>query len=276
MISQEELKRIQQIQMEIMDEIHRLCQKHDLTYYLIAGSMLGVVRHGGFIPWDVDIDIGMPRKDYQLFKEVCARELHENFTYLDYTVVKDYSRPHALISRKNTRLEMKYDHQNNTADNFGIYLDIFPLDNAPNDPDAQKKQADRLWRLRRFKEHRRPYSYARSRFKHAAHMTFSFLTSWIPMELINEHQQKLMRQYEDQKTDYLCSMASGYPYKKQCMPREIYGTPTLYQFEDRQYYGPEKSLEYLTRLYGDYMKLPPEEKRLANLEIYQSVTFADE
>ena len=95
------------------------------------------------------------------------------------------------------------------------------------------------------------------------------------MDWLNEQQQKLMRRYENEETQYLCSMASGYPYNKQCMPREIYGEPTLIAFEDRQYFAPERYQEYLTRLYGDYMKLPSEEKRLANLEVYCSVSFSD-
>ena len=68
-------------------------------------------------------------------------------------------------------------------------------------------------------------------------------------------------------------MASQYTYKKQCMPQEIYGTPVLLEFEGRQYYAPREYTQYLTRLYGDYMQLPPPEKRQANLEIFTAVEF---
>ena len=71
----------------------------------------------------------------------------------------------------------------------------------------------------------------------------------------------------------MCSMASKYSYYKHCILNEIYETPTLIKFEDREYYAPEKPHEYLTQIYGDYMKLPPEEERQANLEIFTHVKF---
>ena len=71
-------------------------------------------------------------------------------------------------------------------------------------------------------------------------------------------------------------MASQYAYAKQCMPREIYGTPTLLEFEGRKYYAPQQYRQYLTRLYGDYMQLPPPEKRQANLEFFTSVVFPED
>ena len=79
--------------------------------------------------------------------------------------------------------------------------------------------------------------------------------------------------YKDINTECLCSMGSRYAYKKQCMSREIYGTPTLVDFEGRKYYAPENCHEYLVRLYGDYMQLPPEEKRQANMDIFTKIDF---
>lgn len=269
----EELREIGSVQLEIMDEVHRLCVKHGITYYMIAGTLLGAVRHKGFIPWDLDIDIGMPRKDYDRFREVCAEELGANCVYLDLDSHPNYIRPHALVMRRDTRLQIKYDDVNPKTMELGIYLDVFPLDNAPDEESLRQKQAKQLVHVRKFKSWRLPYSYSRKKWKRYAHYAVSGLLSFAPVARINAYQQQLMQRHNGTETACLCSMASQYAYKKQCMPREVYGTPTLLEFEGRQYYGPEQYTEYLTRLYGDYMQLPPEEKRRANLEIYTKVEF---
>jgi len=273
LLTQEQLQGIQNVQLEIMDSIHSLCQCHGIQYYLIAGSVLGAVRHGGFIPWDLDVDIAMLRPDYEKFRTVCQSALDDRFCFMDCKTNPDHTRPHAVICKKGTQLKLKYDAYNKINENFGIYMDIFPLDNAPDDEKLREKQAKKLKKLRKLKELRIPYCYSNKKSRRLVHCGISACLSWLPVRTINRWQQKLMQTYNDRETTCVCSMASQYAYKKQCMPREIYGTPTLLDFQGRQYYAPEKYLEYLTRLYGDYMQLPPPEKRQANLEIFASVKF---
>lgn len=269
----EEQRKISLVQLEIMDEVHRICTKHNIPYYMIAGTLLGAVRHGGYIPWDLDIDIGMLREDYVRFRQVCVTELNEAYRYLDHEIEPRYDRPHALISKKKTKLHLKYDHQNPETPNFGIYLDIFPLDNVPNDQKLRNRQEKVLKTIRRLKQWRIPYSYSTKLWKRCGHYAMSFLLSWIPVKWINRLQQKQMQTYDGNETTHVCSMASRYAYSKQCMPREIYGEPVLLKFEDRMYYAPVRYAEYLERLYGDYMKLPPLDKRQANFDVYTSVEF---
>lgn len=269
----EELRKIGTIQLQIMDEVHRICEKHRIQYYIIGGTLLGAVRHRGFIPWDLDIDLAMTRKEYSRFRAVCQTDLAQAYSYLDLESNWNYPRPHALITAKNTKVHMKYDHLNPKQMQFGIYLDIFPLDNAPDDEDLRKKQAKKLRRIRRLKQWRLPYSYSYKRWKRYAHYAVSALLAWISLPRLNRYQQKVMQQYDGTETECLCSMASGYPYEKQCMPKEIYGEPVLLDFEGRKYCAPQDYRQYLTRLYGDYMRLPPEEERRANLEVYASVEF---
>lgn len=272
----EELRKIALVQLDMMDKIHDICRSQNITYFIIAGTLLGAVRHKGFIPWDLDIDIAMPRQDYERFKEACAMHLKEPYVYLDHNNCRVYPRPHALISRTDTNVVTKYDRMNPKLMDLGIYIDIFPLDNAPDNLDLRRKQAQKLLRIRKFKSYRIPYSYSHKKWKRNAHYAVSALLSWIPVRSINQYQQRQMTQYADQNTKCICSMASQYAYAKQCMDRGIYGTPVLLEFEGRKYYAPEQYTQYLTQLYGDYMQLPPVEKRNANLEFYASVVLPGE
>lgn len=272
-MTQEELRKISLVQLQIMDEVHKICESSRITYYIIGGTLLGAVRHKGFIPWDLDIDIAMPREDYERFRQVCETDLPERYAYLDYRSAPNFMRPPALVADKTTRIHIKYDHLNPKIMDLGIYIDIFPLDNAPDEEALRNKQAQELLRLRKRKNVRIPYSYSCNAWRRRAHYLLSALHFWTNPEKLNRRQQELMQRYRHRKTECICSMGSQYSYQKQCMPRQIYGTPTLLEFEGRYYFAPEKYTDYLTRLYGDYMQLPPEEKRRANLEIFTSVEF---
>lgn len=272
-MTQEELRKIALLQMEILDEVHRICEKHRLAYYMIGGTLLGAVRHKGFIPWDLDIDIAMPRADYEQFKQVFLEEKPAQYSYMDHLSHRNYMRPHALIVRNDTRIHLKYDAVNPKTYDLGVYIDIFPLDGAPNDEKLRRKQAKKLKNVRKLKDCRLFYCYSFKPWRRFVHYSISFLLGWIPVRRINAYQQRLMRKYSNEKTSCICSMASHYSYEKQCMPAEVYGTPTLLEFEGRQYYAPEQYQEYLRRLFGDYMQLPPPEKRQANLEVFTAVEF---
>ena len=157
-MTQEELRKIGLLQLEILNEVHRVCEEHHIAYYMIGGTLLGAVRHKGFIPWDLDIDIAMPREDYERFKQVAQEQMDEKYTYIDHENCRNHIRPHALVIRNDTRIHFKYDSVNPKLHDLGIYLDIFPLDNAPDDERLRKKQAKKLKNIRKLKEYRTPYS----------------------------------------------------------------------------------------------------------------------
>lgn len=272
-MTDKELAGIHEVQLELMDEIHRMCCENDIMYYLIGGSCLGAVRHNGFIPWDLDIDIGMMRKDYEKFCRLCAEGLDERYDYRDYTNTKDYIKPHAIFCKKNTCLINIIEEMNPKMGNLGIYIDIFPLDNVPADEKSKKKQARDVRRIYKFKSYRLPYSYSVNPVKRKLHYALSAMLSFIPMSTVSRWQQNIMKRFSSVASIEVCSMASKYSYKKQTMPISVYGNGTLIDFEDRQYYVPEKFVEYLERLYGDYMKLPSEEEIEKNLAFFSFVDF---
>lgn len=273
MITADEFKKLQMAQLEIMDEIHSLCAQNNVCYYIIGGTALGAVRHKGFIPWDLDIDIAMPRSSYDRFKKICNAELNGRYVYHDFQNTKDYNHPHALVCIKNSVLKHKFCKYNPSEENLGIYVDIFPLDNAPNKKEDQKKQAKLLKRIKKQKKYKVGYLYDNSKYKRIVKGAIKKLLFWENIDGLNYKFDKVSRRYNSTDTNYLCSMASHFSYEKQCMPKEIYGEPQLVDFENRKFYAPQKIKEYLEIIYGDYMKLPPISERNANMNALESVVF---
>lgn len=272
-MTQQDFARLQETQMEIMDVIHSVCINNGVKYYIIGGTLLGAIRHGGFIPWDFDIDIAMERGEYEKFKRVCDYALPEEYSYRDYTNTDGFLHPHALVCKNGTELLTKYDKINGITDSLGIYVDIFPLDHAPDSKRLQERQANRLKFIKKFKSYRAPLSFSNSSIKRIARKIFRMLFFFVSINQINHIQQKEMMRYSSTASQNWCSMSSHYSYQKQCMPKEIYGEPILLDFAGRKYYAPDRYIDYLQRIFGDYMKLPPEEKRKANLDVFYSVKF---
>lgn len=274
-MTMEEFKKLQRVQMEIMDEVHRICCEQGIHYYIIGGTALGAVRHGGFIPWDLDIDIAMPRADYERFAQIAPKELGERFIYRDYKNTKNFMHPHSLVCVRNTFLSVKFDCLNPKEENLGIFLDIFPLDVAPAESALQNKQIRDIERVKRQKYLRRGYLYRPGFKQKIVKKAIAAFLFFLHIDKLNDKFDKVCRRYKGQDTGLLCSMSSHYRYEKQCMPAAVYGTPQLVKFEDREYYAPEQLDEYLTRIFKDYMKLPPEKERQANLGYFDKVVFDD-
>ena len=270
-MTQDEFRKLQQAQLVIMDEVHRLCEENGIAYYLIAGSALGAVRHGGFIPWDFDIDIGMRRADYDRFREVCLTGLSERFSYRDHTNA-DLPAPHALICLRGTRLVCCYDKFNPGRENLGIYMDIFPLDGAPSDPVLQERHKKDIARSKKALYRKRAFCYSRAPLKNFLKRAVGRLMFYTSPRKCSDALDGVLRRYGE-ACDLLGSFTSPYRYEKECMPAAVYGRPRKISFEGREFYVPERVEDYLTRLYGDYMQLPPEEDRERCRNYFEDVAF---
>lgn len=274
-MNKEKLLAVQELQIKMMETIHDICVENGVEYYMIAGSALGAVRHKGFIPWDVDIDIAMLRKDYVNFKEVCKTKLPDNLEYYDYESAKNFNPPHALVALKGSRLINKYEEFNDRLQSYGIFIDVFPLDVAPDDKHLQQKQARKISRLNDIKYYKlRPFRKEDSLFKHIIKKLGSLLLSPISISFINKKMQTEMQRYDGVDSySLVCSMASHYSYNKQCMKKDLYGKPTLVEFAGHHFYAPERIEDYLTKLYGDYMKLPSNEKQQEMLDYFVDASW---
>lgn len=275
-LTHEEFVKLQQAQLEIMDEIHRICVQNNIPYYMIGGTALGAIRHEGFIPWDVDIDIAMYREDYDRFKQVCSRELNDKYRYWDYLSTPGFIRPHALVSMNGTSLSTIYDQFNSRVMDFGIFVDIFSLDNAPDALLEREAHGKAIWRLKLMKEYKMATCHDASKLKKIVKELVRFLMVGVTIDGLNEKLDREMRKYNDRETAYACTMGGKYSYLTECVPKSFLGTPTLMPFEGRQYFAPEQLDKYLTHIYGDYHKLPPEEARQESANYFQHVRFPED
>ena len=123
----ETLDKLHQVEMEILDDFVKVCEKHKLRYFLTGGTMLGAVRHSGFIPWDDDVDIGMPREDYDKFIEIGDEALGDKYQLECFEHNKNYHLPFAKVVKKNTIFDEGFDKLKYLK---GIYIDIIPFENV--------------------------------------------------------------------------------------------------------------------------------------------------
>ena len=252
------LSPIQEKLLQMLSWFHNYCAENEIRYYAVGGTMIGAMRHKGFIPWDDDIDIAVPRKDYvkliNAFKETIDGFLLES----PYSGNRDYLYSYSKLYDTSTTLIEK----TRTPCKRGVYIDVFPLDGVGNSLKEaqaayQKMDKKNMMLMTRTCVIRND----RSWYKNAS----IILARMIPRVLLDDKELSISVDriasrisYED--SVYVANMMGAYRFKEITL-REYFGKPKLYQFEGIEIYGPEKADEYLTEIYGDWRQLPPEEKR---------------
>lgn len=258
-----ELQELQGILLNVMVDFDAFCRKHHLVYYMIGGTALGAQRHEGFIPWDDDIDVGMPREDYERLLRLNEKiegmyELsnYRNSHNCDYVLTRIYI-PGTQIDNPIVR-KTKLDKR--------LYFDIFPLDNIPADNAKRRKQKKDIIRLKRLLNYVDYREYNDNIMKRL--VRYGLSCALMPFRnLILCSLEREMQHYNNE--GYLCSLASQYSYEKQAFNKAVYGIPQEYKFQGYSFWGPAKMEEYLSQLYGsDYMELPPVEKRRKGHDVY--------
>ncbi|MBO4898557.1 MAG: LicD family protein [Clostridia bacterium] len=259
-----------------MDVIHKLCLSHpEFTYYIGGGTALGAARHKGFIPWDTDIDIVMPRKSYDCFISFLEKKPIDNYKIISYKSKEDYYHPHALFVNLKTMIHWNTKYYAEGKQDVPVYIDIFPLDEVPEGESEQKKHAKQIERMKKLQSRRNCIIYQHnSSFERFLKKCYAgILKSVQNNRRFNEKFDLLLQKYSDGTHDIWCSMTGRHTYQKESMSKSIYGKPVLYEFEDREFYGPEQIDAYLKKYYGDYMKLPPEEERTEYMDNIEYIDF---
>ena len=233
---------------EMLLWFHSICEENHLTYYMLGGTMLGAVRHGGFIPWDDDIDIGMPREDYNRLEQLLKENTLQTRYILETpdTPEKDFYYPFSKLYDtattliENTRYKIKR----------GIYLDIFPLDGIGNSMEESRRNYAHIQRIHQLLLLKvAGIRKGRSKIKNLGVALF---------RIIPINAKRILRKLIlccSKRDYYECAYVGnlvGAWGSKEIVPREVMGKPTLYKFESIEAYGVEKPDAYLTSLYGDW------------------------
>lgn len=252
------LRKLQLIELDILKEVDRICKKYHITYYMAEGSLLGAIRHNGFIPWDDDLDIMMLRKDYEHFLEVALLEINKNYEIQHSSTVKNYWSPFIKV-RYLDNSEFSQAHIRHLTNHNGPLLDIFPVDNvSKKDSFGQHLQAIKI-KLYRGMLGLKLYNKPRN----IKSWIVYFLAKFYTVKSIHEKIDKTFKKYNDKTNKYLVNLASYYSYKKQTFPIKYYGKPRYVKFEDMLVPVPKEAKKILAKIYGDdYMKIPPLEKRI--------------
>lgn len=254
------LRKLQLEQKDILDEIVRICDKHDIVYYLAYGTLLGAVRHKGFIPWDDDLDVWMKREDYEKFIAIAEKEMSDGYYIRDASTVKKYGNLFAKIMKKDT---VYIEENAPTGLRGGIFVDIFPLDHFGESALNNPSMTTKYFKLKRLLLAKCGYNVAKTArakmIMAAVKMQSHFYTKKQLLLKIKKEERKL-RNSGNELLFSISDSTTGKILTKKMKAKWFDETEKL-EFEGSQYSCPQRYKEVLTSLYGDYMQLPPENQR---------------
>lgn len=249
-----DIHELRQLQMGILDHVHAFCEANGLTYFLSSGTLIGAVRHGGYIPWDDDIDIYMPRCDYERFLQIYSDPSGVYRAIDPQRDPKYYYTFAKVIDQRTLMLEKEV-----KGYEIGVYIDIFPVDYVSDD--AQERE-------RVFKKKKLLYKIRRCKIseENPLHSRLAYLCyKWLPVSVncINRQIRKLI--VLDKPTQTVCNMTEAGPTTaRSCFPAADIASSVDIAFENRTYKTMVGYKNYLSHTYGDYMKLPPEDQRVTH------------
>ena len=276
-LTPEQFRKMQLMELDMLVEFDRVCRKHAINYVLFGGSLLGAIRHKGYIPWDDDADIGMLREDYEEFKQFMG-EMNPDICYFqDHDTDPEYRWGYGKLRRTGSiYVRVGQEHLKCKT---GIFVDVFPMDDIPHSIIGQITQDWHCFCLRKIL-----WSEVAKENTTGFWKIFFSLLSKIPTSVAfngyNRYAKK-SKNSSDNRVRCISFPATGTLYKKNPL-RERYGMPKSwfidraeYDFEGKRFYSSRDFDTVLKYIYGDYMKLPPENQREQHAPFPQ-IKFPDE
>ena len=246
------LRKLQLVQVEILEIIDSISKKNNINYSLYAGSLLGAVRHGGFIPWDDDLDVCMLRKDYNKFVDVWSKETHNGYILQNKENTPTFTQSFTKI-RKESTTYIQYEWEKGLYDT-GIFVDVFPIDRLP---DSKIKRMLFFWNCMRYQLYTREFAPPKSnfliRFGSRLLLLFSDKNS-------RSRKRKVLlskiTKYNENNSLELLSIESM-SRMRVTLPCDLLDFFVTIQFENSKYMCVKEWDVYLKQTYGNYMELPP-------------------
>ncbi len=267
------LRKLQLAELDILKEVDRVCRKHNLRYYVVGGTLIGAVRHKGFIPWDDDIDISMPRKDFDKLMEIAKDEFPEDLFMQTKGTDKGCYFYYAKLRRTGTYFgENKFEH---TTLHKGIFIDIFPLDYIPDSEALQKfffRGFACLIGLICSKSKTGEPLYKKASL--AQILFFRFFQAILPKRFLLWFRIMLGKlSNKMSQKNYLASLSGFHGHPAEVAPAEWWGDGVDIEFEGCTFRAPSEYEKLLTHMFGDYMELPPVNQRVCHSVSKEGIIF---
>lgn len=265
-----EIEEMQKIELEILKSFSKFCDEYKLRYFLSNGTLLGAIRHKGFIPWDDDIDVYMPRNDYMKFLQLVGASLGLHYRLITPYISEKYLYTYAKLYDDRTIL---IEFPETVRYTIGVYIDIFPVDGLP---DSELKINEHFIRTRKLINRNWLFIFEGKRYmkntklyKKIYGYLIVFLAWLMGEKFFFNKLDKIARKFDFDKSDQVALSACGYGAVER-IKQSDFATYQKVQFENNFFNAPIGYHKYLTSLYGDYMKLPPEDEQIKrhNNEVY--------
>ena len=250
------MNKLQEVILSIAKEIKEICEKNNINYYMDGGTLLGAVRHKGFIPWDDDMDFLMKREDYNRFLKVCEKELDKDKFFIQNEDTEEmYAFAFTKIQLNGT--EIIEDFSKDVPIHHGIFVDIFPYDNLPDNAFQRKKiflenkiLKNMIWVK---------CGYGKQIIKkNKKFLIFKVLGIPFSLKRLKKMRYRLITKFNNKDTERIFN--SDYP--KCNKPNNLFKDTKLYDFEDTKFFAVNDAHSFLTEQYGNYMEMPPKDKQV--------------
>lgn len=256
------MEELHNTQYGILLEFDRVCKKHNLKYFLGFGSMLGAIRHEGFIPWDDDIDVLMFYEDFEKLKKISANEWNDGFFLQSPETDKEYNRCFVKIRNSNTTLIV--DDLADRDINHGVAIDVEPLVSLADNKLARKKQYIDTQLYMLFRVGVPPLNHGKLLYI-LGRFILTIISNTTKRKLINYFLNRVLL-YEGQNTEYLYVVNGNVELMRDLHKRRLFDQIVMKKFEKDLFPIPQGYDEWLTTRYGDYMKLPPDDEQGIKLD----------